>query len=61
MQIFLTEEEAVILKEFLDNAISNLRMEISRTDKETYRETLKHQKSLLMSIIEKLNAEELVK
>ncbi len=49
-----TAREKEILLEFLDEAISNLRAEISASDKEEYRVMLKERKETLKSARAKL-------
>lgn len=49
-----TEREKEVLVEFLEEAIENLREEISASDKEEYRNMLKERKETLKSVLAKL-------
>jgi hypothetical protein len=49
-----TAREQELLKEFLEEGISNLRREIASTDKEEYRTMLKERKETLKGILAKL-------
>jgi hypothetical protein len=55
LRIEIEEEEAAVLREALENYISDLGMEVSSTDSLDYREKLKHKRTLLQGIIERLN------
>jgi hypothetical protein len=46
----LNSEEASVLRETLENYLSDLQMEIADTDRLDYREQLKHRKSILQRI-----------
>ncbi len=54
VQLILTEEEQELLVNLLENDLSDLRMEISDTDRWEYREMLKSRENLLRSIQKKL-------
>ena len=54
VQIEMTREEALVLKETLDSFLSDLRMEIADTDRMDFREHLKHRKAVLMKVLESL-------
>ena len=54
VNIELSAEESEILKDTLDNFLSDLRMEIADTDRMEYRDALKHQKMVLMKVVEML-------
>mgnify|MGYP006972344960 CR=1 FL=1 len=49
-----TDRETEVLKEFLEEAIANLREEIAASDKEEYRNMLKERKETLKSALAKL-------
>ncbi|GAB4246603.1 hypothetical protein [Deferrisoma sp.] len=57
VQLELTQSEAAVLKEVLEYALSELRMEIADTDRKDFREQLKAQKEALTGILERLGAE----
>jgi len=50
----LNESERELLKELLDNLLSDIRMEVADTDRMDYREKLKEQKRVLHKMIEAL-------
>lgn len=54
VNIELSEEEAIILKETLKSFLSDLRMEIADTDRMEWRDGLKHRKMTLMRVVEML-------
>jgi len=54
IQLDLSPQEQEILKEALESYISDLRMEIADTDKQDYREKLKHRKDILNKVVETL-------
>jgi len=54
IEIKLSPEEAVVLKEVLKGYLSDLRMEISATDLMDFREKLKHQESVLNKVVAQL-------
>jgi ATP-dependent Lon protease len=55
MKFELTGREADVLKETLDVALSELRMEIADTDKKDFRDMLKEKKQLLIGIVDRLD------
>lgn len=50
----ITQEEKEILIDILENDLSDLRMEITDTDKMDFREMLKKQKEVLKKVLETL-------
>jgi hypothetical protein len=54
IQINLKPEEALILRETLETALSELRFEIADTDSRAYRNDLKHRRVVLQQVIETL-------
>jgi DNA-binding MarR family transcriptional regulator len=54
MQLTLQPEEATLLKQVLTRFVSDLKMEISNTEKYEMREELKADEATLKSIIERL-------
>lgn len=54
IQLDLNPQEQQILKEALESYISDLRMEIADTDKQDYREKLKHRREVLDKVVEAL-------
>ena len=57
MHIDITSEEAGMLKEVLETYLSDLRMEISSTDKMSFREEMKEKEDFLKRLIQKLGEE----
>jgi hypothetical protein len=55
-QLDLTPEEALILRETLEAALSELHLEIAATDNRAYRDDLKRRKAVLLHVIESLAA-----
>ena len=55
IDIKLTDKEAAELREVLTSYVSDLRMEITDTEKYEFREKLKNQKTFLVNLIDKLN------
>ncbi len=53
IELELTPEEISIFKDVLENCISDLRMEITDTDKQEYREVLKSKRNLILRIAQK--------
>lgn len=51
IQLDLNPQEQQILKEALESYISDLRMEIADTDKQDYREKLKHRREILDKVV----------
>jgi hypothetical protein len=56
IEIELTPKEIETFKEVLENFVSDLRMEITETDKQDYRESLKSKKNLILKIKQILEA-----
>jgi hypothetical protein len=56
IEIEMTPKEIEIFRDVLENFISDLRMEITDTDKQDYRESLKTKKNLIVKIKQKLEA-----
>jgi hypothetical protein len=54
VQLSLSEEEQQVLVEILDEVLSDLRMEISATDRMAYRETMKQRENVLRHVLETL-------
>jgi len=54
IQLDLSEEEVQILKEVLESAHSDLRMEIADTDRKDFRDTLKGRKAVIAKALESL-------
>ena len=54
IELDLTEEETSILKMVLESYLSDLRMEISHTDRLEFRDMLKERKAVLIKVIETL-------
>lgn len=54
MKLELTDKEVDVLKETLDIALSELRMEIADTDKKDFRDMLKDKKQVLIGIVDRL-------
>jgi hypothetical protein len=52
----LTKEDAEMLAEVLESALSDLRYEISNTDSFDYREGLKLRKATLMNVLGQLSS-----
>ncbi len=52
----LTKEDAETLADMLDSALSDLRYEISNTDRLDYRESLKLRKATLMNVLGQLSS-----
>ncbi|MCL4272928.1 MAG: hypothetical protein QY328_18290 [Anaerolineales bacterium] len=50
----LTPEELQLLKDVLENDLSDLRMEITHTDGSDFKDSLKQRKHLMADILEKL-------
>lgn len=55
IQLALTQEETVILKDILDNYLSDLRQEISATDLVEFKEILKARKDVIMKVLDALS------
>lgn len=54
MQLNLTAEEAEMLKEILTNSLSEIRFEISNTERMTYREQIKEREALIKKLLQDL-------
>ena len=54
VQLSLSDEEQQVLIEILDEDLSDLRMEISATDRMSYRETMKQREGVLRHVLEVL-------
>ena len=52
----LNEQEREALSGVLDDYVSDLRMEISNTDSQDFRDELKKREALLMGILERLES-----
>lgn len=57
ISITLNAAETVMLQEMLQHQLSELRMEISHTDRMDYREKLKERKRVLRKILDALHTE----
>ncbi len=55
MELALTDNEALLLKEILEADLSKLLMEIANTDVRSMRKGLKEREETLRSIVEKLS------
>ena len=55
IQLALTQEESVILREVLDNYLSDLRQEISATDLVEFKEILKARKNVIIKVLDTLS------
>jgi len=55
IQLALTQEESVILKDILDNYLSDLRQEISATDLVEFKEILKARKDVITKVLDALS------
>lgn len=51
----LTPDELQLLKDMLENDLSDLRMEITHTDRSDFKDSLKQRKQLMADILEKLH------
>lgn len=56
MQIRLTDGEAMVLRDLLEEYVSDLRMEISHTDLLDYRERLRVKERVIHALLERLAA-----
>ncbi len=54
MQLELNEEEARILREAIEDYVSNLRHEIVKTEKHEWREALHREEDVLKALLERL-------
>lgn len=55
-ELSLTDEEAGTLRKVLEAYLSDLRMEIADTDAQDFREGLKHEKSVITGVLQRLRA-----
>jgi hypothetical protein len=55
LQITLSEEEKVTLRDLLQCCLAELRVEIHHTDNMDYKEMLKNRKNVLVKILEELS------
>ena len=55
VQITLTDKESDILRDVLDNYLSDLRQEISATDLVEFKENLKARKNVIMKVLDALS------
>ena len=53
-QIELTDQEAELLRNVLEEYVSDLRMEVSNTDNMDFREALKEKERILRGLVERL-------
>ena len=54
MQIILDEYENKVLRESIEDTLSNMREEVYRTESFEYREQLKRRKAALKAVLERL-------
>lgn len=54
IQLDLNQQDAEVLADTLENYLSDLRMEISATDLQDYREGLKSRKDVLVKVLDEL-------
>ena len=54
IELNLSEDEQNIIKDILENTISDLSMEITNTDKMDYREKLKFKRNVLQKLLKLL-------
>jgi hypothetical protein len=54
VKIDLTKEQSQALKRALEVYLGDLRMEIADTDSQDFREGLKHEKGLLVDVVQQL-------
>ena len=55
IQLELTKDECAILRDILQNDLSDLRMEIADTDRLAYREMLRERKRVLKKVLATLD------
>ena len=60
MVLSLSYEEKVILADVLQTVLSDLRMEIGRTDRQDFREMLRARKRVLAKVLEALEGVEAI-
>ena len=56
MQLALTGEEAVLLKRILEQYVSELKSEISDTEKYDWRQSMKQDEAMAKAVIERLGS-----
>lgn len=56
IHIELSQEEHDLLVAVLDEFLSDLRMEIADTDSADYKDELRHEKAVIIALIEKVKA-----
>jgi len=56
VRIELSQEEHDLLVAVLDEFLSDLRMEIADTDSTDYKDELRHEKAVIVALIEKVKA-----
>jgi hypothetical protein len=54
IQLDLSREEQLLLRELLEVQLSELRMEIAGTDRLEYRDLLRERKAVLMKVLDRL-------
>lgn len=57
LQIILTEEEKITLRDLLQCCLAELRVEIHHTDDMDFKDMLKNRKNVLVKILEELSVE----
>ena len=57
MKIELTREQSTALKRALESYLGDLRMEIADTDSQDFRDGLKHEKGLLVDVVQQLGGQ----
>ena len=55
MQVSLDIEQAQVLREMLENTLTQLRVESARADSHDFREMLHHREEVVESMLTKLN------
>lgn len=56
MQLNLTSAEAALLREMLAHYLSDLEMEVARTDRKDFRQTLRERERLLERLVAELGS-----
>ncbi|MEJ2634761.1 MAG: hypothetical protein P8184_05660 [Calditrichia bacterium] len=57
IQLEISKDEAVILKDYIESCLSDLRMEIAGTESMDFRERLKKKEAFLKRLLEQLSEE----
>lgn len=57
MELKLQPEEVDVLRRVLESYLSDLRMEIANTDRQAWREPLKHDEAIITTILARLQAQ----